>query len=75
MVQKEQRTNGLSFTGYYEELKAQPLQFRKMVAKDCGVTENAVYRWLAGVANPDKLKKEQISKLLNTPVSILFPEK
>jgi len=77
MVQEEQKNGSLSFFEYYQVIKSQQpcLAFRQKIAEACGVTENSVSRWLANDTKPDKLKKEQISKLLGTPVEVLFPEK
>lgn len=67
----------MTFAEFYERIKAkQPtLEFRERVANACGVTTNAVSRWLAGTTVPDKLKKEKISELLEIPVDVLFPDK
>lgn len=76
MVQQEQVKQGKSFADYYKDVKKQRpcKEFLQMVADSCGVTPNAVYRWISGEYIPDMLKKEKISNLLNVPVEVLFPE-
>lgn len=75
MVQKEQTE--LSFKEYYRNTvwssKNLPSEFRKKIAKACGVTENAVYRWLNGAVVPGKLQQEKIAELLEIPAEVLFP--
>lgn len=61
---------------YYQDLGKQssPQQeFRKKVARECGVTELTVYRWLSGEMIPHKLKQEKIAELTGVPVDELFP--
>lgn len=60
---------------YYQDLgQTTPQQeFRKLLARECGVTELAVYRWLSGEVRPHKLKQEKIAELTGKSIEELFP--
>jgi hypothetical protein len=47
--------------------------FRDAVAKACGVEPITIYRWLSGEVVPEKLKREEVSKIIGLPVEELFP--
>lgn len=61
---------------YYQELgkiSTPQQEFRKMLARECDVTEMTVYRWLTGKVVPHKLKQEKIAELTGIAVEVLFP--
>ncbi|MDR3166023.1 MAG: helix-turn-helix domain-containing protein [Synergistaceae bacterium] len=42
------------------------------IAKKLGVNVNTVWRWSAGVSEPNDEKKEKLAKILDVPISYLF---
>ena len=65
-----------NLSDYYKALKNQPTpqkEFREKIAKECGVTEMTIFRWLSGETIPEKLKREKIAEITGLPVNNLFP--
>jgi transcriptional regulator with XRE-family HTH domain len=61
---------------YYEKIgeRSTPKkEFRETIARECGVTEMTVFRWLSGEVLPDKLKREKIAEISGLTVEELFP--
>lgn len=61
---------------YYESLPERVTpkkEFRDKIAKECGVTEMTVFRWLKGEVVPDKLKREKLAELTGESIDALFP--
>ena len=74
-----QETPQKTFVEIYRELPekatlAPKTAFIKEIAQLCKVNDHAVRMWLNGSRRPDELRRSLISKKLNIPEEILFPE-
>lgn len=68
----------MAFKDYISGLSTEVTTEKKIVIQkisdSCGVSINAVYRWINGSSKPDKLKMQQISQITGIPVDNLFQE-
>jgi transcriptional regulator with XRE-family HTH domain len=66
----------MNLNEYYKQLQDQPSpqrEFRQKIAKECGVSEMTVFRWLSGEVVPEKLKREKVAEITGLTVEELFP--
>ncbi len=59
---------------YIESLPDLKKDMIKRIAAETMSSEVSVYRWINGDTTPHPLKQSIISRLVNIPVEILFPE-
>lgn len=64
---------------YINEFSNHPRPSKKAVeilriSNACGVTIQAVYRWVNGETIPDKLAKEKMAEITGISVTELFPK-
>ena len=65
----------MNLTELYKQqnLSSPQRELREKIARECGVSEMAVYRWLSGEIVPEKLKREKIAEITGLSVEELFP--
>lgn len=66
----------MTFKDYVDGLSnkrtSQRREFISKIAKECGVDESTVYRWIKGDAKPQKTAIEKIAEIVQIPSNTLF---
>ena len=70
--------NFMALKDYITGLSTETTTERKImirkISESCGVSINAVYRWINGSSKPDKLKMQRLSEITGIPAEKLFQQ-
>ncbi len=61
-------------TGLSTETTTERKIMIQKISESCGVSINAVYRWINGSSKPDKLKMQRLSEITGIPIEKLFQQ-
>lgn len=66
----------MAFKDYISRLSDQRTTERALVieriAKECGVHNSTVYKWINAKVTPDKLKQQKVAEITGLPIESLF---